>query len=553
MDAAIEYQAKLLEIKRIINTLNSVGIKGERYLKKVNVVEETVKKDIEEKNNNKGILNKNSAVGIYTKAIANLEVIKNELQKYNSYIEGYYYCNYLEDKLTSDKVTPEEVTDYSKRVIQLMNMINNSDTRDYEEEQVIVEKIYSLAYQVMKLEFEILGKSEIFDIVKENPVMESFINLEIEKDINLLSEEKRNNKLIKGSLNKVMSSGINYSYMDKVLITALALNDDNSAIKKVEDNLRELYNTIVNNSKEIEAIKHDVDRELEDSSDKLQRIKIYSRSNKIELFKRISAGVVSLGILFGIWRGARALVTSKKYFTTKESYSSTSGYSKEESYQEKVDNFNSLYLYEYEPYEVYSRDYYKRHYTMYDISNINVDSNNLEDYLNVNLKLANSSDSYYGDGKYKEEMSPEDFYDEVLYEVVKIVQNPDDVIVKKDTFLEVGLTILVGLLAELGYLRLLVEWDPFYELESNVNRKKNLQKGLLKLKNDIETYRRLIDNNKEVKERFTKAYETYRPLLESSEFKDKLNGMIDVVEIEDPQIELDKRKAKMLQKVKDKN
>ena len=550
MDVAIEYQAKLLEIKRIINTLNSVGIKGEKYLKKVNVVEETVKKEIEEKNNNKGILNKNNIVGIYTKAIANLEIIKGELQRYNSYIEGYYYCNYLKDKLTGDKVTPEEVTDYSKRVIQLMNMINNSDTRDYEEEQVIVEKIYSLAYQVMKLEFEILGKSEIFDIVKENPVMESFINLEIEKDINSLSEEKRNNKLIKGSLNKAMSNGINYSYMDKVLITALALNDDNSAIKKVEDNLRELYNTIVNNSKKIEAIKHDVDKELEDSSDKLQRIKSYSRSNKIELFKRISAGVVSLGILFGIWRGARALTTSKKYFTTKESYSSTSGYSKEESYQEKVDNFNSLYLYEYEPYEVYSRDYYKRHYTKYDISNINVDSNNLEDYLNVNLKLANSSDSYYGDGKNKDEMSQEDFYDEVLYEVIKIVQNPDDVIVKKDTFLEVGLTILGGLLAELGYLWLLAEWDPFYELEFNDNRKKNLQKVLLKLKSDIEAYRRLIDNNREVKERFTKAYETYRPLLESSEFKDKLNGMIEVVEIEDPQIELGRRKQKLLQKIK---
>ena len=61
-------------------------------------------------------------------------------------------------------------------------------------------------------------------------------------------------------------------------------------------------------------------------------------------------------------------------------------------------------------------------------------------------------------------MSPEDFYDEALYEVFKIVQNPDDVIVKKDTFLEVGLTVLVGMHAELSYLCILLNGILFMNL-----------------------------------------------------------------------------------------
>ena len=50
-----------------------------------------------------------------------------------------------------------EVNVYVKRIIELMNIINNSDTRDYEEEQVVVEKIYSIAYMIMKLESLIHG------------------------------------------------------------------------------------------------------------------------------------------------------------------------------------------------------------------------------------------------------------------------------------------------------------------------------------------------------------------------------------------------------------
>ena len=46
MGVAIEYQAKLMETKKIINTLNTVGIKGQKYLKRINEIEDNVKKEI---------------------------------------------------------------------------------------------------------------------------------------------------------------------------------------------------------------------------------------------------------------------------------------------------------------------------------------------------------------------------------------------------------------------------------------------------------------------------------------------------------------------------
>ena len=150
-------------------------------------------------------------------------------------------------------------------------------------------------------------------------------------------------------------------------------------------------------------------------------------------------------------------------------------------------------------------------------------------------------------------MTEEDFYDEVLYEVVKLVQNSEDVIVKEEKADSLIMAIFISIGIGFFFWAGLLEFGFFDELDFDKYNKRKLQGQLLKIKKSIEAYRRLIDNNKEVKERFTKAYENYKPLLEFAEFKNELSKMLNVVNTEDLELELDRREQKLLKKVKKNN
>lgn len=571
-DLAITYQSKKYKIENIISILNQTGIKGERYTKRLREIDKQIKEKIEEYNK-EIIISKNNinTVGpnpidyttstidsIYLNGITSLEELERELQKYDSYIKGYHYCEYLESQRNKDKITEEELQEYVNNIITFINSINETDTREYEEEQDIVEKIYYMAYQIMKLEYITRGKSEIFEVAKNNPVIESFISNEIIKDINELKKNNKITPLIKQSISKVQSKGINHSYLDKLLITAIALEDSDSIINKIKEKLDELLKQMKSNVKDMESIKNEINNTEKILKEHKEHVHDTNISNFKEIIKRTIAGLIAAGILFGSYSLGRLAGKRKLYKTTKETYSTLNGYSSSEYRDEQVSNDElGTNLYKYEPYgEKKSNldgDYYKRQYTKYNITNISNDCKTLDDYLELNLEHAASIKTDV-ENKNASDMTKEDFYDETIYEVVKIIQDLDDYTIKNDNFYKWFITILLATTCGAIYgsiIYIMVREHFFDELEYNEWEKERIKKLLLDLKNKLETFRKLADNNKEVKQEFIKLMENYEELLKTADYSTKLTDVNELISIPDPQIELDKRTRKLL-KVKTK-
>ena len=574
-DLAITYQSKKYKIENIISILNQTGIKGERYTKRLKEIDNQIKELInghkEEIVISKDIINMaepnsidittKTIDAIYLNGISLLEELESQLQKYDSYIKGYHYCEYLESQRNKDRINEKELQEYVNNIITFINSINETETREYEEEKEIVEKIYYMAYQIMKLEYITRGKSEIFEVAKNNPVIEAFISNEINKEIKELERNNKITPLIKQSISKVQSKGLNYSYLDKILITSIALEDSDSIINKIKEKQDELLEKIKDNISEMETIKKNIyNAELSINRNK-NNIHRNHISNFKEIIKRTIAGVIAAGILFGSYSFGKVVGKTKLYKTKKETYSTLNGYSCSEYRDKQVSNDElGTNLYKYEPYgekiELNNGAYYKRQYTKYNITNISKECQTLDDFLKLNLEHAASIETDI-ENKDIEKMSEEDYYDEAIYEVVKIIQDLDDYTIENDNTRRWIVTIVFGTALEGLYIVLLnsLRKDKFFKkIENNEWEKENIIELLLEIKNKLETFRKLADNNQEVKQEFISIMENYKELFEvynynekiKAEYQKQIEEANELISIPDPQIELDRRNKRLL-------
>lgn len=544
-DLAILYQTKLLKVKRKIAAINAVGIKGEKYIIELENIDKEVKKLIDDyhKEIKSEKLYLKDLNGIYNNGMAKVELLESRLAKYDDYIRGYHYCEYLDSKLNGEKVSENDLNEYVSNVILFIDAINATDTRDYEEEKEIVEKVYKVAYQVMKLEFIVFGKSKIFDYAKDNDIVETFMNDEIVKDIEKIQNDRNSTRLIKERISKIKSMGINYSYLDKILITSIALKDDNSIINDIKKNLLELSKKIVSNRKDMKKIIYDITQSENAADNYKKQMHKNNKKTRKEIFKRAICVLGAAGIFTGFGFLGKHISKQEKYKTVREDFSSLKGYSCEEEYGDRRKNSSETKLYIYEPYEKYGSNY-RRNYIVYDVSNISEDCKTLDDYLKLNLDHAASEDKSR-EKKSASDMTEEDFYDEVIYEVVKIVQDENDIetVVVNSNFW--GMLIVCGGLVNLFYWMIIYSEVEFYELGKNKSYREDFKRVLLDVKKQIETFRRLADNNQEVKEEFFRLYSEYKPLIESGKMETEFNKLSETIQIPDPELELAGRLKKL--------
>ncbi len=552
-DQAILYRSKVLMVKSKINNLNSIGIDAKKYSEQLEKIETEVSEQVEKFQTEikKEKLFLRDLNEIYNKGIIKLEELESRFQKYDNYLKGYSYCEYLDGKLDDEEMSEQLLDDYAKQLGNYINLINDTDTRDYAEEGKIVEKIYDTSYLIMKLEFAILGKSRIFEMTKENPVVAAFMNDCIERDIENLKKSGKDTKLINQTINKIRSNGINSTYLDETLITLIALKDDNAIISRIKDKLIELSSEIKSNSDKISSIRDDVYEVRSKMNDNIKQIHEERGKNTLEIAKRCLAGLLVASSLFGVFLLARRLARETKYKTTTETFSSVSGYSCEEDYEGEKKEKRPTKLYVYSLYEKHFGSY-RRRYIEYDVSNISSECETLDDYLELNLDHAANQRKGYND-KQASEMTEEDFNRGVEYEVIKVVQDENDYESHTSVVGTILLTAIFTLILaaiEGSIIHALSKKDILSNLEDVDFTKRRLKEVLLQFKERLQEVQKLMDNNRELKNEFSEIYNNYKVLVETKEFDHISDGIL----IPDPQIELDRREERILKKVlKDKN
>ena len=258
IDKAIEYQTVLMNVINRIKYLQKLGIKIEKAEKVIEIDRELKKQIAEFKKKNPTGENNVFFSNLYDGPIKELSSILGELMDND---DEYCVINnkteYLKARLEDTyNIDINFLTKYAK---QLLDILLYSSTVDFDEERDIVEAVYEVVYNVMKLEaIYNNGESSLFYIVQSNSTHSAFI-------ANLLKEEisNSNDKEVKLKFLELSTNGIDDEVLiDKNLFKLLAISTDNTYFNNLRDRMREklveYQNKIEEIGKQVNVIKDDV-------------------------------------------------------------------------------------------------------------------------------------------------------------------------------------------------------------------------------------------------------------------------------------------------------
>ena len=530
VDQALEYKSLLNKIIIMIDNVKKLGMNTKKY-------EETLKSIISEVEASTKLSkskwgNKASMVLIcdYASGIKKLKILELELKEYSVYFQILNSCEYLFmqiDKIDSldDK---EKIKKYANEIIESLRAIKFSSTIHYSDEKRIVERIYEVAYKIIKLEIVTYGISQVYEYIKGDDTDIYFIDKCIRKEIDDLDLNAKKNIRIKEKIYEISRKGLEANYFDIELIKLLISNNYNVNFK--ENIIKEL-NSLKENINYSEKSSKFLSERKEKLIKKIAKIRNDIRYNKKVIIARILFPIIYLGITigacFGIGKVGKNSCTKQAYPKTITTYSDEYGKEVQEEYsfvKDKEQDKNYIRVYG----DWYDKLFIKNNkdiYT-YDVSKTNLD--NIEDYLYLN---------YEGLPFDKETITTEDTTEllqngYVEVEQISINRDKIELILDKEEyfcFLAVFYTIIIGstLITEVmefdknsdKYLGIyqclyrLIKYDIVDYKKNKIFFKETLkeyQDNLNKLLKEINKY-------KELRIRFDELYAANKYLLDNPE------------------------------------
>ena len=544
-DKAIEFQSELLKTNRMIKNLETIGVDSNIYQEQVEAIVKECQKETSIKSSTSSfssgiqVMERATAELVYTNAISNLQKLQLELNGYGIYFSAF---NYVDSVNLSRDFSKEELSIIAKNVIGLLDVINNSNTKYYESEKKVVEKLYSFAYQIIKLELKFMGQSKVLNWAKNDSIAANFIDHEIEKDLENLSEEELDNPIIKNALSSSKAQGLNFSYLNEALILYVSIQNNDELL----DNIRAELLKIIEELQNHERILKNNNATTARYEEKIKKTKKENRKEMVKFSLNLVADLsVICGVLFGAYKVGKEVSRTEKFMTNNGVYSQSDVIQtpRIDSYEVIIDSdapienntIKKTYVIEYEPWDksILSSEF-SRDITTYDVSGIAYDE--LEDYLSLNLEELGI------DGvtteEQKESLNPDDLYDSAIIEVEQIIQNlENEEITYDDIFFTVLLSEIVGILL-LIFVHLVLETVAYYDFledclleipykfKENFQSKKECQKMLEKIKKLLEESKQLSRENNEFRDRFISLYQKYAPFLQDDELEQNYQRLV---------------------------
>ncbi|MDE6284529.1 MAG: hypothetical protein K2M17_02190 [Bacilli bacterium] len=548
-DKSIEYEGALRGIKQRLKIIAEAGIDISEEESEVKTIETQVEQEVQQSKNTHSLLVEQTLMMIYQSGITQLEEKLQKLSKYDDYCD----INNRGQAISLDmknKLTVEKIEAIAPEVIQLIWDINHTATQSYKSEQVIVERIYDLAYLVIKAELSLTGKSTVLNWVKADDTVTHFINALVKQEIAQLNDEDVVNTTLKTLIIMSQQRNANFSYLDEGLLLYLAMQSDSEAIKPIEKEMLELYESL----KRGLAKEKDKDKQIKSLRTENEKIKQRMTNSFVpaEIAKLLVSLSICVGIVAGGIKGSKAISTTRLYRTEKEGYS-TAGELQNPSivqpeYLTKIPSFKKVEVTKYEPWGInlgffnlptYGKtsqkvaEYlsgYQRNVTTYDVSDN--EFSELQDYLELRLT----------DGKKTTEDYPfsavaaEDIYDEAIYEVIRYTQDELDFYDKERTIeriIEAIVIIIAGIAASMKLDKFIYKkvdmsflFEPLHNLKlhrKDPERAKELDQKLVR---ELEAYKKLCENNEEFRRKFLERYNQFEGLFRDKKITDAYQRLV---------------------------
>ena len=526
-DQAILYKALYEEVNNAIKNINTLGFDTTLLEEELKSINSEVTNNV--KTNYIKSMAEASLINFYLNGIKRLNTLKNKLDYFNIYFKAYHICESISFRL-NEKTTKEDLEKIVSKMCYILSEINKSSTIDYDSESKIVEKMYEVAYNIIKYEIIMNRKSALFDFIKNTDINTIFFNSLILKDIESIDLRKEEYKEIKIKVSYLMENGIYSNYFDFDLIKLIVLYDKNIDLKKsITIEINHLFNEIISNKDLINqrvSVMNDLQKKINDYKNDIccERKKLLVRLPFISI---ILAGYIAGG--FGIQKGVKKLATQELYNKTTITYSSLADEYNEKkevniikSSDDKDKQIAIVYL---EPNKNNKRKYYK-----YDLSKSNVDFKTLKEYYEYGIE--NLGIKYFDAGKIETNKSKDGYV-----EIIDIKYEDLDKTNCDKTDYTVGLlcfyilyaailSLLTWRLSKTDFLWYDIK-DAFKYLKKYKNKKRNSLNELKAVVNEIINE---INKNEELRIEFNKLYEENKYLLNNPE---ELMNKIDEIDFEE--------------------
>ena len=425
-DKAIEFNALYKDIERKLNNLEKAKIDVSEERQTMNSIKNACNQGVDVGGSQM------QAEMTYQEGIKQLEEIEEGLDKHTLYYNSYNSAVDFQTELDSKDISSERLALLARSTVGLIQQIQNSDTRAYESERNVVERIYRLAYNVIKSELIKEGRSYVLDWIKNDRVASSYINDLIVMDIALLDEEAITNDVIKDTLSTLKRDIKNSSYLEEGLILFLAFQDEQN-LGKIESSLLEIMKDITISDERVKTMEED-NASLQQKMDSLKRAIKESRIYK-DFGVAVSLVAILVGLRFGAEKAA-AFIGHTEYKTYVDYFSTEVDAEKPEypEYMKKISGFGKTTLTAYDVWRQENIFYgeYQRNIVTYNLTKVELDS--LEDFASLDFsKITSRTDT-----ETCEELDVNELYDKAIVEIIRLRQYEDQsqfVLYKESAFL----------------------------------------------------------------------------------------------------------------------
>ena len=388
MNLELEYKTKIKEIKDKNKELQLLDLDCINYEEVLEKIEEVTSEELEEahqKFNNSDQFLTESLNVIYGKALKRLDVLNDRLTMEYEYCYKQIMkkCRLLNKRLDNQEENEIQniITDIQKLLFQMKKM----PTINYDENRKLVEEVYELVYRGIKLELGSKIDSQLLEKIKTNTTDISYVAKLIKEDISKESDKSKQKSLERKvqELNQNGSSDI--YYLNKDLIIMLISKKDDILISQEAKQILEKIKEYENTQKELEK------RKLVYSyyDEKIPTLKSEVRKSQKKIKGRKIALAVNLGLIGGLIMAVSFISKpeDRKYKTSRPVYdSSIDNISPDTEYLSETEN--TVTVAKYQPWEEYgiSNTKYKRNVYPYKLDVLNMNYDDIKDYLTSDLK-----------------------------------------------------------------------------------------------------------------------------------------------------------------------
>lgn len=422
-DKAIEYETKLYQVSRVINSLKKIGLDTAPYEEILETIKSDCQKETTENLRDKILSDAEAATSsiavsyveaAYNKAIGKLGKLLYELNKYEVYLRVASFSHILHDFIKKEEKDTDKIIEMRATLVRLLEDLKRSGTLSYEIEGHLVKDIYGLTYDFIKEEIKIMGSSPTLALLKADDIhkynLDKYIVHELENlDLNELKYSR-----VSSIKNNLDMDGIDASYLDEELIKALisAVVTSEYYEKKLEsldEQVQKYYNEI-----------RSLNRDLINTKEKEKNIKVEWKDLLKPLALLLTSISIASGLVFGAFKLSKGLTKERKYKTEKTTIDTLTEKEKTEELYLANKKDKTLFL-KVNPYQETSEGF-KRIITSYNVTDITGMSEVL-DYLELDFDALGIKGKDIEEEK--ETLTPEDLYEKMYYaiESYKIDEN----------------------------------------------------------------------------------------------------------------------------------